>query len=122
MVLKSFTYIMDSMTSAELDDPKIRKLMTPSRVNRIARGSGRSIMEVNNLIASYTKFEDVVKKIGKMNFKAMTQDPGSLLSGRMGQQQMAQLAKALNPQMLKQMGGLGGLQGMMKQMANLGLK
>ena len=66
---------------------------------------------------SYTKFEDIVTKMGKMNFKAMSQDPGSLLAGRMGQQQMAQLAKALNPQMLKQLGGLGNLQQMMKQMS-----
>jgi signal recognition particle subunit SRP54 len=118
-VLKSFTYMLDSMTSAELDDGKVKKLMTPSRMHRIARGSGRSIPEVQNLIVSYTKFEDVVKKIGKMNFKQMTADPGSLMSGRVGQQQAAQLAKALNPQMLKQLGGLGALQGMMKQLSQM---
>lgn len=117
LVLKSFINIMDSMTAAELDDPKVKKMMTPSRINRVARGSGRNVAEVNNLIVSYCKFEEVVKKIGKVNFKNMTQDPSSLMGGRMGQQQMNQLAKALNPQMLRQLGGVGGLQGMMKQMA-----
>ena len=117
IVLKGFIQMMDSMTPKELDEPKVKKMLTPSRIIRIARGSGRTIAEVNHLIVSYTKFEDIVTKMGKMNFKAMSQDPGSLLAGRMGQQQMAQLAKALNPQMLKQLGGLGNLQQMMKQMS-----
>lgn len=117
--LKAFIHIMDSMTSAELDDGKVKKMLTPSRIHRIARGSGRSVAEVNNLVNSYVKFEDVVKKIGKMNFKKMATDPGSLMSARMGNQQAAQLAKALTPSMLKQIGGLGGLQGMMKQLSQM---
>ncbi|KEG07453.1 signal recognition particle [Trypanosoma grayi] len=119
VTLKSFIHIMDSMTPAELDDARVKKMMTPSRVHRVARGSGHSILAVHNLINSYSKFEEVVKKMGKMNFKAMTQDPGSMLSGRIGQQQMTQLAKALNPNMLRQLGGLGGLQDMMKQLQNM---
>jgi len=116
IVLKGFIHMMNSMTPAELDEPKPKKLLTPSRINRIARGSGKSVAEVNNLIVSYVKFEEIVKKMGKMNFKAMTQDPSSVLAGRMGQQQMAQLAKVIDPRTLKQIGGLGGLQNMMKQM------
>lgn len=119
VTLKTFIHIMDSMTAAELDETRVKKMMTPSRVHRIALGSGHSIMEVHNLVNNYSKFEEVVKKMGKMNFKAMTQEPGSMLAGRMGQQQMTQLAKALSPNMLRQIGGLGGLQGMMKQLQNL---
>ncbi|RNF02228.1 putative signal recognition particle [Trypanosoma rangeli] len=119
VTLKAFIHMMDSMTAAELDDARVKKTMTPSRILRVARGSGHTLHEVQNLITSYAKFEEVVKKMGKMNFKAMTQDPGSMLSGRMGQQQMNQLAKALNPTMLRQMGGLSGLQGMMKQLQNM---
>jgi signal recognition particle subunit SRP54 len=120
IVLKSFIHMLDSMTSKELDDGKVKKMLTPSRIHRIACGSGHSIAEVNNLVVSYTRFEDTVKKIGKMNFKQMSSgDPTAMLSGRAGQQQAMQLAKALNPQMLKQLGGLGGLQGMMKQLAQM---
>lgn len=118
-VLKSFIHMLDSMTSKELDDGKVKKLLTPSRIHRIACGSGHTIAEVNNLVVSYNRFEETVKKIGKMNFKQMSSDPSALLSGRAGQQQAMQLAKALNPQMLKQLGGLGGLQGMMKQLAQM---
>ena len=116
LTLKSFIHMLDSMTAAELDEAKVKKMMTPSRMHRIARGSGHSVVEVQNLIISYTKFEEIVKRMGKMNFKAMTQDPAGMASGRMGQQQMGQLAKLLNPNMLRQIGGVGGLQGMMKQL------
>ena len=115
-VLKHFIHIIDSMTPAELDSNNIKKIMTPSRVARIARGCGRGIHEVNHLLMAFTKFEEVVKKMGKMNFKAMSQDPSAMM-GRQGQQQIAQLSKALNPQMLKQLGGAGGLQAMMKQLS-----
>ncbi|KAG8346849.1 SRP54 type protein helical bundle domain [Trypanosoma vivax] len=119
VTIKSFIHIMDSMTGVELDDSRVKKMMTPSRIHRVARGSGHSILEVQNLINSYMKFEDVVKKMGKVNFKAMSEDPGSILSGRLGQQQMSQLAKALNPTMLRQIGGLSGLQEMMKQLQGI---
>ncbi|KAK7194194.1 signal recognition particle [Novymonas esmeraldas] len=116
IALKGFIHMLDSMTAAELDEAKVKKMMTPSRMHRIARGSGHSVVEVQNLIISYTKFEEIVKKMGKMNFKAMTQDPSGLGAGRMGQQQMGQLAKLINPNVLRQLGGMGGLQGMMKQL------
>ncbi|KAG5503413.1 hypothetical protein JKF63_05552 [Porcisia hertigi] len=116
ITLKGFIHMLDSMTAVELDEAKVKKMMTPSRMHRIARGSGHSVAEVQNLIMSYTKFEELVKKMGKLNFKAMTQDPSSLVSGHMGQQQMGQLAKLLNPNMLRQLGGMGGIQGMVRQL------
>eukprot|EP00758_Cryptobia_borreli_P009937 Tbor_TRINITY_DN5524_c5_g1::TRINITY_DN5524_c5_g1_i1::g.13516::m.13516/K03106/SRP54, ffh; signal recognition particle subunit SRP54 len=120
--LNGFTHILDSMTPQELDDPKPRKLLTPSRIARIARGSGKSVLEVHNLLQSYVKFEEVFKRIGKVNMKNMRTDPTSMLSGKMGQQQMGQIAKALNPQMLQQLGGVDGLHGMMKQLGKMGIK
>ncbi|KPI86432.1 putative signal recognition particle [Leptomonas seymouri] len=114
--LKGYIHMLDSMTAAELNEEKVKKMMTPSRIHRIARGSGHNVVEVQNLIVFYTKFEEVVKKVGKMNLKAMMQDPAGLASGRMGQQQMGQLTKLLNPNMMRQLGGMGGLSGMMKQM------
>lgn len=119
VTLKTFIHMMDSMTAAELDDSRVKKTMTPTRIHRIARGSGHTILEVHNLITSYTKFEDVVKKMGKVNFKAMTQDSSTAFSGKMGQQQVLQLAKALNPTMLRQIGGLTGLQDIMKQLQSI---
>lgn len=116
--LKGFIHMMDSMTPNELDDEKIKKTMTPSRMHRIARGSGYPVFLVQNLIASYAKFEEMTKQMGKMNFKNMASNPAGLLGGRGGggQDQMSQLAKMMNPNMLKQMGGMGGIQNMMRQL------
>jgi signal recognition particle subunit SRP54 len=112
--LKVFINIMDSMNDEELDSANAKKMLTAARINRIARGSGRSPLEVNELIKAYNKFEEMVKKIGKMNFKQMSKDP-SAMTKHTGQEQMNKLARAMDPQMLKRIGGPGGLQQMMKQ-------
>ena len=117
--VKSFLFMMDSMSQKELDDPKPLKKLTPANISRIARGSGRSVQEVINLLRMFSQFEGVFKSMGGMNLKQMGQDPSAALSGRMGQQQLGQLAKALNPAALQQLGGMGGLQGMMKQLAGM---
>jgi signal recognition particle subunit SRP54 len=46
--IKRFLYMMDSMNNAELDS---LKPLNQSRIRRIARGSGTSIAEVNQLIS-----------------------------------------------------------------------
>ena len=50
--IKRFLWMMDSMTEAELDS---LKPLNPSRIKRIARGSGTSIGEVNQLIEEHKK-------------------------------------------------------------------
>lgn len=118
--LKCFVHVLDSMTPKELDDDKVKKTMTPSRIHRIARGCGQPVMAVQNLIFSYTKFEEVARSMGKMNMSAMTQNPGSLASSKMGQQQMAQVTRMLNPNLVKQMGGLGGIQRLFQEVSGSG--
>ena len=57
--IKAYLAIMDSMTSEELDQPKI---INQSRINRIARGSGRSVREVQELLLQHKNFRKVVEK------------------------------------------------------------
>jgi len=118
--LKVFLNIMDSMNDEELDCANAKKMLTVPRINRIARGSGRSVQQVNDLIKAYTKFEEMVKKIGKTNLKAMAKDP-TQMSKHTGQEQMNKLARAMDPNMLKRLGGQGGLQAMMKQFSAAGM-
>jgi len=103
--LKSFIYIMDSMTDKELDDAKV---LNQSRIARIARGSGRSAKEVNELLTNYKHFEKMFTKINKM---------GGGNSNNM--KNMSQVANMIPPHLLKQMGGFGGVQNMMKQLGNM---
>ena len=51
---------------SELDSPNGAKLFSrqPDRSRRVARGSGVSVREVQELLSQYTKFAAMVKKMG----------------------------------------------------------
>jgi len=100
--IKQFMTIMDSMTDQELDSPKV---LNPSRITRIARGSGRSVKEVNELLAQFKQFEKVVSKMKGIR-------PG----------RMNQIQNLMPPQLLKQMGGTTGLNSLIRQMGKEGFK
>jgi signal recognition particle subunit SRP54 len=126
---KSYMVIMDSMTDTELDDPKIftQKTTRDSRVIRVARGSGRSIREVNELLDQYKYFGDMIKKFGDMrlfgkdgniNIRNLMNNPGmkNMPIGRMGNMgmglNMQNLLKMASQAGLGGKGGLGGLGGL----------
>ncbi|GAU98349.1 hypothetical protein RvY_09507 [Ramazzottius varieornatus] len=116
--LKKMMTIMDSMNDEELDSREGAKLFTrqPTRIARVARGSGVSKQEVSDLLTQYTKFSAVVKKMGGMKglFK------GGDMAKNVNPKQMAnlnqQMAKMMDPRVLQQMGGMAGIQNMMKQL------
>ncbi|CAL2041817.1 unnamed protein product [Caenorhabditis brenneri] len=123
--LKRMMTVMDSMSDKELDHPKASELFTkePNRVARVARGSGSHQQEVRDLLAQYKKFSDVVKKIGSIkglfNGKNGDINPKNMNPAKMMQLNQ-QMAKMMDPRVLQQMGGMGGLQNMMQQMARAG--
>lgn len=104
--LKRLMTIMDSMNDAELDNRDGAKLFSkqPGRVTRLARGSGVTEKEVKDLVAQYTKFAAVVKRMGGIKglFK------GGDMTKNVNQTQMAklnqQMAKMMDPRVLHQMG------------------
>ena len=53
--------IIHSMTPKERNNPK---LLNPSRKNRIARGAGVDIAEVNRLVKQFDQMKDLLKKMG----------------------------------------------------------
>jgi len=107
--IKMMINILDSMTDDELDSNK--PLKEPSRINRIARGSGRSIREVSELVEQHKQFArmvDKMKNLGKGR-------------GQMNMQNLAKMANAVPPHIMKQMGGVGGLSSLMKQIGDMNL-
>ena len=110
--LKRLMTIMDSMNEGELDGKDGAKIFArePQRMSRVASGAGVTVREVQELLKQYTKFAQVVKKMGGIKglFK------GGDMSKNVNPQQMAQLnqqmAKMMDPNVLRQMGGMGGLQ------------
>uniref|UniRef100_A0A0N5ABH7 Signal recognition particle 54 kDa protein n=1 Tax=Syphacia muris TaxID=451379 RepID=A0A0N5ABH7_9BILA len=117
--LKKLMTIMDSMSDAELDHPKANDLFTkePGRVQRVARGSGTGTTEVKELLVQYKKFADMVKKMGSMKglFKNGDMNAKNINPSQM-QKLNQQMAKMMDPRVLQHMGGIGGLQNMMKQL------
>ncbi|XP_011314020.1 signal recognition particle 54 kDa protein [Fopius arisanus] len=115
--LKRLMTIMDSMNDAELDSRDGAKLFSKQtgRITRLARGSGVTEKEVKDLIAQYTKFAAVVKRMGGIKglFKGgdMTKNVNQIQMAKLNQQ----MAKMMDPRVLHQMGGMSGLQNMMKQ-------
>lgn len=103
------------MNILELDHPKANELFTkePSRLIRVAKGSGTSVNEVKELMSQYKKFADMVKKMGSMKglFKGNEMNPKNVNPSQMAKLNQ-QMAKIMDPRVLQQMGGLQGLQSM----------
>ncbi|KAI8815430.1 signal recognition particle 54kDa [Cladochytrium replicatum] len=126
--LKKFMCIMDSMTEEELDsDGKILTLQ-PSRIYRVARGSGAMVRDVEELLVTSKSFAEMVKKMGGSKGLLNTLGrggahggPGRGMNPRDMARMQSQMQSMIPPQMLQQMGGMGGIQNMMQQMAGGGL-
>lgn len=111
--IKRFLSMMDSMNDAELDS---LKPLNPSRIRRIARGSGTSIAEVSQLIEEHKKF---AKMVGKMSGMNMNNPKGMAEMQRNPEKMMKQLSGAMDPKMLGQLGGASNLMNMMKGLGNM---
>ncbi len=62
----AYTYIIESMTDEEVNDPS---LINKSRVERVSRGSGRSEDEVRELIKHYRQTKNMMDKLDKNSMK-----------------------------------------------------
>ncbi|VVC42012.1 Hypothetical protein CINCED_3A000329 [Cinara cedri] len=116
--LKKLMTIMDSMNDGELDHRDGAKLFTkqPGRIIRVSQGSGVTEREVRELISQYTKFAGVVKKMGGIKGLFKSGD----MSKNVNPSQMAklnqQITKMMDPRVLQQIGGMPGLQNVMRQL------
>ena len=119
LMFKKMLVIMDSMKSVELD---CLVPLDTAAIERIARGSGTSVFDVNLLIKQYKTFKKMFKgKKGQggafQQLAKMAQNPGALNPNSMAALQNS-LGSMMNPAMLSNMGGARGLSQMMGQMMN----
>ncbi|EER18354.1 signal recognition particle 54 kDa protein 2 [Perkinsus marinus ATCC 50983] len=114
--MKAYLTMMDSMTDKELDGDQ-DFCGSHSRILRVARGSGHAVGEVETLVEEYRKYSKMVSKMGKMKLG----DPRTMQQMMRNPNQMMQnMGKMIDPKMLKQMGGQGGLMNMMKGLGGAG--
>ena len=62
--LKRMIYICDSMTQKELDSDGKIFVEQPTRMTRVARGSGTSVREVEELLTQQRMMAGMAKKVG----------------------------------------------------------
>lgn len=77
--MKKSTAIIQSMTMEERENPNI---LRASRKNRIAKGSGTTVADVNRLLNEYEKMKQVMKQMGSMTKSGKMPNMGSM--GAMG--------------------------------------
>ncbi|KIJ16937.1 hypothetical protein PAXINDRAFT_74923 [Paxillus involutus ATCC 200175] len=136
--MKRMIYITDSMSSAELDSDgslfmEMGKEGKPVdltwRVTRVAKGSGTTVREVEELLCQYRMMANMAKQAGGKNgwlqaMQKMQSAAGGRGRGANGMPTPAQIQamqRAMPPGMLQQMqrqlrSGGGGMQEMMKAM------
>eukprot|EP00826_Nyctotherus_ovalis_P056642 TRINITY_DN768_c0_g1_i7.p2 TRINITY_DN768_c0_g1~~TRINITY_DN768_c0_g1_i7.p2 ORF type:complete len:182 (-),score=87.12 TRINITY_DN768_c0_g1_i7:22-567(-) len=111
--IKTYLCMLDSMTGDELET---KKGLVPSRLERIARGSGTSVKDVMTMVTDYKRMAKMVEKmgkagLGKMNdMQSMMRNPG---------QMMKRMQNAVDPKILKQMGGPQNLMNMMHEFGKM---
>ena len=75
-----------------------------SRVHRVARGSGVSAKEVQELITQYTKFAQIVKKMGGIKGLFKGGDPSRNINPSQMSRMQQQMSRVIDPRILNQMG------------------
>ncbi|KAI5241044.1 signal recognition particle protein [Aureobasidium subglaciale] len=116
MKLKRMIYICDSMTAKELDSDGKIFVDQPSRMTRVAKGSGTSVREVEELLSQQKVMGGMAKKF-KGGMQNMQKAQGAM-GGKNNQQQMNAMQKRLQSMGGGRGGGAPG--GGMGGMPNLG--
>ncbi|KZV86554.1 signal recognition particle protein [Exidia glandulosa HHB12029] len=133
--LKRMVFITDSMTAQELDSDgslfmQVGKDGKPTgltwRVMRVAKGSGTSVREVEELLCQYRMMAHMAKQAGgkkgwlqaAQKMQAAAGGRGRGLNGMPSPAQIQAMQRAMPPGMQQQLrqGGMGGIQEMMKAM------
>lgn len=115
--LKRMIYIFDSMTIKELESDGKILINEPSRMVRIACGSGTSVREVEELLTQHKVMANIAKNMGQ-NKKNM-QRAQAMMQGGNKAQQMAAMQKRMQS-MGAGRGGFPGGGDMSKMMQMLG--
>ena len=120
---KNFMVILDSMTDRELDGNAKTMLQEESRLQRIARGSGRDMREVLELFEQIKMFQKCIDRLpksvrqqltnskassGNMSEAAMMEEVKKMLPRGVSQAQLNQVMRQLQSGQMPSMGGRRG--------------
>ena len=100
--------LINSMTKLERANPAILKA---SRKERIAKGAGLDVSDLNRLLKMHRQTSDMMKKVGKMGKKGMMRQMAGLFGGK-GGMPGGMPSEAEMEAAKQQLGGLGGMPGL----------
>lgn len=115
-------YVFDSMTAKELDSDGKILISQPSRMVRIACGSGTSVRDVEELLTQHKVMSTVAKNMGQQ--KKNMAKANSMLQGGNRTQQMAAMQKRMQSMGGAGRGGFpggGDMSKMMQMMQSMGM-
>jgi signal recognition particle subunit SRP54 len=95
-VLKRQIAIVRSMTKQERKNPD---LMKASRKERVAKGSGVEVQEVNRLLKMHRQMADMMKKMGKLGGKKGMRSMLGQMMGRAGPGGLPPMGPGMGPGM-----------------------
>ena len=108
--IKNMIYIMDSMTTKELESDGRIFIKEPSRIVRVARGSGCAVVEVEMILQQHRMMSTMAKSAMAAQGGQPGQ-PGNPMANNPQMQRMMQQAQS-NPNFMQQamnmLGGAGG--------------
>eukprot|EP00471_Norrisiella_sphaerica_P013158 CAMPEP_0184499240 /NCGR_PEP_ID=MMETSP0113_2-20130426/40938_1 /TAXON_ID=91329 /ORGANISM="Norrisiella sphaerica, Strain BC52" /LENGTH=528 /DNA_ID=CAMNT_0026887075 /DNA_START=119 /DNA_END=1705 /DNA_ORIENTATION=- len=115
--MKRFMTILDSMTNKELDGDNTIFNREPSRLERVARGAGVPIRAVHEVMETFKPFKRIASKLKTLGKNGLDL---SKMRGNQKNMTINNLASAMSPQMLQNMGGIQNFQRLMNQMGGMG--
>lgn len=112
--IRKILIVIDAMSSIELENPNLLK--EESRIARVAAGCGMHPQFVQNVITEHKRWETMIKRMDKktLAFLAQSEQP-NFANERMFKEQVMKMAKSMENDMLRSVGGIEGLEASMRQ-------
>jgi len=116
--VKRILVVIDAMSTRELENPYLFK--EENRILRLAAGSGSPPPFVKYVIDEQRRWEKMFKKMDKKTLAIMAQDEmPTFANERQFKEQVQKMAKSMDKEMLRSVGGIEGLEASMRQSWNL---
>lgn len=110
--------VIDAMSTRELENPYLFK--EENRKLRLAAGSGTPPPFVQYVIDEQRRWEKMFKKMDKKTLSIMAQDEmPTFANERQFKEQVQKMAKSMDKEMLRSVGGIEGLEASMRQSWNV---
>lgn len=106
--------VIDAMSTTELENPQLFK--EESRIIRLAAGCGMPPPFVQYVINEQRRWESMFKRMDKKTLSIMAQaEQPNFANERQFKEQVMKMAKSMDKEMLRSVGGIEGLEASMRQ-------